>query len=133
MATSTIFLIVHVAVAAVLLIIGFVWVARTKRNQYRHVEADKVRGAAKAKRPTSAGSMHWQRRPPPRPAPRRPKPTSRRPKPPVCNSKPPPTVTRQRPPVTNSTTSETARTRWRSGLTGTRHAEVGRHDEPQHH
>lgn len=58
MATSTIFLIVHVAVAAVLLIIGFVWVARTKRNQYRHVEADKVRGAAKAKRPTSAGSMH---------------------------------------------------------------------------
>jgi FtsZ-interacting cell division protein ZipA len=47
MATSTIVLIVVVAVAALLLIAGLVWVARTKRNQHRHVEADKIREGAK--------------------------------------------------------------------------------------
>src|ERR1700727_2853058 len=43
MATSTIVLIVVVAVAAVLLIAGLTWAARNKRNQHRHVEADKSR------------------------------------------------------------------------------------------
>jgi|ERR1700733_4337456 len=43
MATSTIVLIIVVAVAAVLLIAGLTWVARNKRNQHRHVEADKIR------------------------------------------------------------------------------------------
>ena len=43
MATSTIVLIVVVAVAAVLLIAGLTWAARNKRNQHRHVEADKIR------------------------------------------------------------------------------------------
>jgi FtsZ-interacting cell division protein ZipA len=47
MTTSTIVLIVVVAVAAILLIAGLAWVARTKRSQHRHVEADKIRDAAK--------------------------------------------------------------------------------------
>jgi Tfp pilus assembly protein PilE len=47
MTTSTIVLIVVVAVAAILLIAGLAWLVRTKRNQHRHVEADKIRGAAK--------------------------------------------------------------------------------------
>jgi hypothetical protein len=47
MATSTIVLIVVVAVAAILLIAGLAWLARSKRNQHRHVEADKIRDAAR--------------------------------------------------------------------------------------
>jgi Tfp pilus assembly protein PilE len=47
MTTSTIVLIVVVAVAAILLIAGLAWLARTKRNQHRHVEADKIRDAAR--------------------------------------------------------------------------------------
>ena len=47
MTTGTIVLIVVVAVAAILLIAGLGWLARTKRNQHRHVEADKIRGAAR--------------------------------------------------------------------------------------
>ena len=47
MTTSTIVLIVVVAVAALLLIAALVWVARNKRNQHRHVEAGKIREAAK--------------------------------------------------------------------------------------
>jgi FtsZ-interacting cell division protein ZipA len=43
MATSTIVLIVIAAVVAILLIAGLTWVARNKRNQHRHVEADKIR------------------------------------------------------------------------------------------
>ncbi|WAJ43772.1 hypothetical protein OK015_21730 [Mycobacterium sp. Aquia_216] len=43
MATSTIVLIVIAAVVAILLIAGLTWVARNKRNQQRHVEADKIR------------------------------------------------------------------------------------------
>jgi uncharacterized protein HemX len=46
MATSTIVLIVVVAVAAILLIGGLAWLARTKRHQHRHVEAGKIRDAA---------------------------------------------------------------------------------------
>jgi FtsZ-interacting cell division protein ZipA len=46
MATSTIVLIVVVAVAAILLIAGLAWLARTKRHQHRHVEAGKIRDAA---------------------------------------------------------------------------------------
>ena len=50
MATSTIVLIVVVvAVAAILLIAGLAWLARTKRNQHRHVEAEKIRDTAKEK------------------------------------------------------------------------------------
>ena len=47
MATSTIVLIVVAAVAAILLITGLGWLARNKRNQQRHVEADKIRDTAK--------------------------------------------------------------------------------------
>lgn len=43
MATSTIVLIVVAAVVAILLIAGLTWAARTKRNQHRRVEADKIR------------------------------------------------------------------------------------------
>jgi uncharacterized iron-regulated membrane protein len=43
MATSTTVLIIVAAVVAVLLIAGLTWVARNKRNQQRHVEADKIR------------------------------------------------------------------------------------------
>ena len=43
MATSTTVLIVIAAVVAILLIAGLTWVARNKRNQQRHVEADKIR------------------------------------------------------------------------------------------
>ena len=49
MATSTIVLIVVVVVAvvALLLIAGLAWFARTKRDQHRHVEAEKIRDTAK--------------------------------------------------------------------------------------
>ena len=47
MTTSTIVLIVVVAIAAILLIAAIAWVARNKRNQHRHVEADKIRDRAK--------------------------------------------------------------------------------------
>jgi cytoskeletal protein RodZ len=49
MATSTIVLIVVVVVAvtALLLIAGLAWLARSKRNQHRHVEAGKIRDTAK--------------------------------------------------------------------------------------
>ena len=47
MATSTIVLIIVLAVAALLLIAALAWLARTKRNQHRHVEADKIRDTAK--------------------------------------------------------------------------------------
>ena len=47
MTTSTIVLIVVVAIAAIVLIATIAWVARNKRNQHRHVEADKIRESAK--------------------------------------------------------------------------------------
>jgi FtsZ-interacting cell division protein ZipA len=47
MTTSSIVLIVVVAVVAILLIATIAWVARNKRNQHRHVEADKIRDQAK--------------------------------------------------------------------------------------
>lgn len=47
MATSTIVLIIVAAVVAILLIAGLTWVARNKRNQQRHVEADKIREDAR--------------------------------------------------------------------------------------
>jgi len=47
MTTSSIVLIVVVAVVAIVLIAALVWVARNKRNQHRHVEAGKIREAAK--------------------------------------------------------------------------------------
>lgn len=47
MATSTTVLIVVAAVVAILLIAGLTWVARNKRNQHRHVEADKIREGAR--------------------------------------------------------------------------------------
>ena len=47
MTTSSIVLIVIAAVVAILLIAAIAWVARNKRNQHRHVEADKIREAAK--------------------------------------------------------------------------------------
>ena len=44
MATNTTVLIIVVAAfAAILLIAGLTWVARNKRHQKRHVEADKIR------------------------------------------------------------------------------------------
>jgi len=47
MATSTIVLIVVVAVAALLLLAGLGWLARSKRNQHRHVEAENIRDTAR--------------------------------------------------------------------------------------
>jgi FtsZ-interacting cell division protein ZipA len=47
MATSTTVLIVVAAVVAILLIAGLTWLARNKRNQHRHVEADKIREGAR--------------------------------------------------------------------------------------
>jgi FtsZ-interacting cell division protein ZipA len=48
MATSTTVLIIVVAaVVAILLIAGLTWMARNKRNQQRHVEADKIRDDAR--------------------------------------------------------------------------------------
>jgi FtsZ-interacting cell division protein ZipA len=47
MTTSSIVLIVVVAIAAIVLIAAIAWVARNKRNQHRHVEADKIRESAK--------------------------------------------------------------------------------------
>jgi hypothetical protein len=47
MTTSSIVLIVVLAVAALLLIAALAWLARNKRNQHRHVEAGKIREAAK--------------------------------------------------------------------------------------
>jgi hypothetical protein len=49
MATSTTILIIVAAVAGILLIAGLTWVARNKRNQQRHVEADKIREDATQK------------------------------------------------------------------------------------
>ena len=47
MTTSSIVLIVVAAVAALLIVAALAWVARNKRNQHRHVEADKIREQAK--------------------------------------------------------------------------------------
>ena len=47
MATSTIILTIVAAVVAILLIAGLTWVARNKRNQQRHVEADNIRDDAR--------------------------------------------------------------------------------------
>jgi FtsZ-interacting cell division protein ZipA len=47
MATSTVVLIVIAAVVAILLIAGLTWVARNKRNQHRHVDAEKIREDAR--------------------------------------------------------------------------------------
>src|ERR1700731_848602 len=47
MTTSSIVLIVVLAVAALLLIAALAWLARNRRNQHRHVEAGKIREAAK--------------------------------------------------------------------------------------
>jgi Tfp pilus assembly protein PilE len=47
MSTNSIILIVLVVIVAILLIATIAWVARDKRNQHRHVEADKIREAAK--------------------------------------------------------------------------------------
>ena len=47
MATSTTILIIVAAVVAILLIAGLTWVARNKRNQQRHVEADNIREDAR--------------------------------------------------------------------------------------
>src|ERR1700721_3555983 len=48
MATSTtVLIIVAAAVVAILLIAGLTWVARNKRNQRRHVEADNIREDAR--------------------------------------------------------------------------------------
>ncbi len=40
-------MIVTVAVVALALIAALMWVARNKRNQHRHVEAEQIRGRAK--------------------------------------------------------------------------------------
>jgi Tfp pilus assembly protein PilE len=47
MTTSTIVWIVVAAVAALLLIAGVAWLARSKRTQHRHMEAGKIRESAK--------------------------------------------------------------------------------------
>lgn len=47
MATSTVVLIIIAAVVAILLIAGLTWVARNKRNQHRHAEAEKIREDAR--------------------------------------------------------------------------------------
>jgi flagellar basal body-associated protein FliL len=47
MSTTSIVLIVLVVIAAAVLIAAIAWVARNNRNQHRHVEADKIREAAK--------------------------------------------------------------------------------------
>jgi hypothetical protein len=47
MATNTIVLIVVAAVVAILLIAGLTWVAHNKRNQHRHIEAEKIREGAR--------------------------------------------------------------------------------------
>ena len=47
MTTTSIVLIVVVAIAAIVLIAAIAWVARNKRNQHRHIEADKIRETAK--------------------------------------------------------------------------------------
>ena len=49
MATSTTVSIIVAAVVAVLLIAVVIWVARNKRNEQRHVEADKIREDAREK------------------------------------------------------------------------------------
>ena len=47
MTTSTIVMIVGVALAALLLIAALAWVARNKRNQHRHTEAETIRVKAR--------------------------------------------------------------------------------------
>jgi len=49
MATSTTVSIIVAAVVAILLIAVVIWVARNKRNEQRHVEADKIREDAREK------------------------------------------------------------------------------------
>ena len=63
MTTSTIVLIVVVAVVAILLIAAIAWVARNKRNQHRHVVADKIREAARRKPCKLSSAKHWPTRP----------------------------------------------------------------------
>jgi hypothetical protein len=46
MTTSTIVLIVAVAIAAIVLIAAIAWVARNKRTQHRRVEAGEIRDKA---------------------------------------------------------------------------------------
>lgn len=46
MTTSTTLLIVVVALAALLLVVALAWVARNKRNQHRHAEAETIRDQA---------------------------------------------------------------------------------------
>ena len=58
MTTRTIVWIVA-AVAAVPLIAGLVWLARSKRHQHRHMEAGKVREAAKGEPSTSDSRRQW--------------------------------------------------------------------------
>ncbi len=47
MTTNTIVLIVVVVLIALLLIAALAWVARNKRNQHRHTEAESIRGEAR--------------------------------------------------------------------------------------
>lgn len=47
MTTTTIVVIVAVALAALLILGALVWVARNKRNQHRHVEAETIRDQAR--------------------------------------------------------------------------------------
>lgn len=47
MTTNTIVLIVVVVLVALLLIAALAWVARSKRNQHRHTEAESIRGEAR--------------------------------------------------------------------------------------
>jgi len=47
MTTMTIVWIVVAAVAALVIVAALVWVARNKRNQHRHVEAEKIRDQAR--------------------------------------------------------------------------------------
>ena len=75
MTTSSIVLIVVAAVAALLIIAALAWVARNKRNQHRHVEADKIREQAKEETLRLGSKKRSPTRPPPRPAPPRRKPT----------------------------------------------------------
>ncbi|MCV7227290.1 hypothetical protein [Mycolicibacterium komossense] len=51
MATSTLILIAIIAIAAVVLIALIAWVGRNKRNQHRHVVADKIRDAVREESP----------------------------------------------------------------------------------
>jgi Flp pilus assembly protein TadB len=53
MSTTSIVLTVLAVIAAIVLIAAIAWVAHNKRNQHRHVEADKIREA-------QASGLHQQ-------------------------------------------------------------------------